>query len=177
MLRDAAVDDKLDDPRELASVVRSNHRPYPGGLFQYAYKAKWAKQLPYWDAFPLVIVLNLYEDGFLGLNLHYLPPKARAKMFDKLMGFAKDKKTGGHGTRRYIAVSYRFLSGLKNVAGFDFMLKRYLYSQFRSRVFRIHPDNWENVVYLPTQDFQKASAEQVWQDARVHLRHSKRGRK
>ena len=52
-------------------LVSQIHR---GGMFLFFYNPKLKDKLPYYDRFPLVIPLERYADGFLGINLHYLPP-------------------------------------------------------------------------------------------------------
>lgn len=153
------------DPK-FAAPVRSNHRPYCGGMFQYVYIAKHKDTLPYWDAFPLVIPIEFYSDGFLGINLHYLPIRLRAKMLDKLMSFEKTIKTGSNGTRRYMELSYGLLKGLKDLPAFQHCLKRYLFTHVKSKVIRIDSSYWDTVAFLPTQQFQKQSEQVVWADAR-----------
>ena len=59
-----------------------------GGMYFFFYDAKTKDKLPYYDIFPLVIPLEKYTDGFLGLNLHYLPIRIRAAFLDKLMDYA-----------------------------------------------------------------------------------------
>ena len=46
-----------------------------GNLYFFHYTPKNSESLPYYDVFPLVLILAKYNDGFLGLNLHYLPIK------------------------------------------------------------------------------------------------------
>ena len=48
-------------------------RPFFGRLNMFIYDPKLKKKLPYYDTFPLVLPLEKYNDGFLGLNFHYLP--------------------------------------------------------------------------------------------------------
>lgn len=153
------------DP-SFAAPVRSNHKPYIGGMFQYVYLAKHRETLPYWDAFPLVIPIEFYPDGFLGINLHYLPIQMRAKMLDKLMSFEKHIKTGSNGTRRYMELSYGLLKGMKDLPAFHHCLKRYLFTQVKSKVIRIDSSYWDTVAFLPTQQFQKQSEKVVWADAK-----------
>ena len=43
-----------------------------GKLNMFMYDPKLKKKLPYYDTFPLVLPIESYSDGFLGLNLHYL---------------------------------------------------------------------------------------------------------
>ncbi len=163
--------------QKIAAPVRQNHKPYVGGMFQYMYDAKWKEELPYWDAFPLVIPIELYSDGFLGLNLHYLPIRMRAKMLDILMGYEKTTKTGSNGRRVYMALSYGLLKGLSTIPAFQHCLKRYLFNHIKSKVIRIESDFWEDVAFLPTQQFQKQSEKVVWADARTAAKSGKRKKK
>ena len=66
--------------------LRSNF--LPGRMYAFAYDPKTKKTLPYYDRFPLVILLNgAPGGGFYGLNLHYLAPKLRAKFLSTLMEY------------------------------------------------------------------------------------------
>lgn len=161
------------DPK-FASPVRSDHKPTIGSMFQYVYIAKHKDKLPYWDAFPLVIPIEFYDDGFLGINLHYLPIQMRAKMLDKLMSYEKTIKTGGNGTRRYMELSYGLLKSLKDIPAFQHCLKRYLFTHVKSKVIRINSSYWETVAFLPTQQFQKQSESVVWADAKKYQKSRKR---
>jgi hypothetical protein len=51
-------------------------------LTLFSYKAKHAKTLPYYDRFPLSMILSQAPDGFIGLNFHYLPYHYRARLLD-----------------------------------------------------------------------------------------------
>ena len=57
-------------------------------LNMFIYSPKFAKTLPYYDTFPLVMPLELAEGGFYGLNFHYLPYALRARLLD---AFGQDK--------------------------------------------------------------------------------------
>ena len=47
----------------------------PGRMYSFLYDPKWKNQLPYYDTFPLIFVVENEKDSFLGLNLHYLAPE------------------------------------------------------------------------------------------------------
>ena len=53
-----------------------------GSMYMFYYDPKHKETLPYYDSFPLAIVIERRPGGFLGLNLHYLPPILRAKFLD-----------------------------------------------------------------------------------------------
>ena len=154
------------DERNVATAVSSRQKMYIGGMYQYVYDAKTKEKLPYWDAFPLIICINVYADGWLGLNLHYLPPILRAKLLDKLMEFSKTIRTGGNGKRTYMHLSYKMLTRLSQVPFFQHCIKRYLASHVQSKIMRVNSSFWEEVAFLPTQQFKKAPDSTVWKDAR-----------
>ena len=54
--------------------------------------AKFKKTLPYYDGFPLIIMLGPAPNGFYGLNLHYLPHSLRAKFLDQLYDTTNNEK-------------------------------------------------------------------------------------
>jgi len=60
------------------------HYVKQGHLYMFEYKAKM-KWLPYYDTNPLVYVLRTEGDSFYGANLHYLSPKKRILVVQKLM--------------------------------------------------------------------------------------------
>ena len=53
----------------------------------FVYGPKHAKKLPYYDTFPLVLPLERYSDGFLGMNFHYLPIPLRMRLLDRMFDF------------------------------------------------------------------------------------------
>lgn len=154
------------DERNVATAVSSRQKMYIGGMYQYVYDAKTKETLPYWDAFPLIVCINVYADGWLGLNLHYLPPILRAKLLDKLMEYSKTIRTGGNGRRTYMHLSYKMLTRLSQVPFFQHCIKRYLASHVQSKIMRVNSSFWEEVAFLPTQQFKKAPDSTVWKDAR-----------
>ena len=66
---------------------KRNNKPFYGKLNMFFYDPKWKKKLPYYDTFPLVLPIERYPDGFLGINLHYLPIPLRIRLLDRLVIF------------------------------------------------------------------------------------------
>ena len=60
-------------PLDLIRDGRRTTKPSAFNLNMFVYDPKYKKTLPYYDTFPLVLPLERYSDGFLGLNFHYLP--------------------------------------------------------------------------------------------------------
>ena len=78
--------------RELGTVSREKvlkddaldkvGRTLAGNMYMYFYDPKFKETLPYYDRFPLTIMLEPAKGGFYGLNLHYLNYKPRALFLD-----------------------------------------------------------------------------------------------
>jgi hypothetical protein len=133
-----------------------------GGLYHFFYDPLTKAELPYYDIFPLVIPLKQDSTGFLGLNLHYLPPKYRAVYMDKLMNFAIMNEDN---EPRRLRVTYDILAAAKNYKEFRPCLKRYLNSQIQSKIMTIQPGEWETALFLPTAIFKGAPASKVYADS------------
>lgn len=157
----------LRSPIKLAKEIskeRSRQKgPFQiGGLYHFFYDPLTKAELPYYDIFPLVIPLKYDGEGFLGLNLHYLPPKYRAVFMDKLMNFAI---TDDNDEPRRLRVTYDILVAAKNYREFRPCLKRYLNSQIQSKIMKIQPGEWETALFLPTAIFKGAPASKVYADS------------
>jgi hypothetical protein len=78
-------DEKKDryDTEELQDVNRLRRFARQGRIFIFEYKAKM-KYLPYYDQFPLAYVLHATPEYFIGANLHYIHPKKRPLIIQKL---------------------------------------------------------------------------------------------
>ena len=63
-----------------------------GSMNMFFYDPKTKETLPFYDRFPLAIIVGPAEKGFYGLNLHYLPPVLRAKLLDSLLDITSNKK-------------------------------------------------------------------------------------
>lgn len=133
-----------------------------GNMYQFVYDAKWKNELPYWDKFPLSIVIEMYPDGFLGLNLHYLPPQVRAVLLDELMQY---KTTKDISEKTRLQLSWRMLADSRKHPMIYPCVKRYLYSHVQSNFLMVNPTEWEHVIFLPIENFQKQTKEYVWKQS------------
>jgi hypothetical protein len=143
-----------------------------GMLYCFFYDPKTKADMPYWDKFPMVLVLEKYNDGFLGLNLHYLPPKYRIAFMSKLMKYAL---LNDEDDIMRMKISYDILQASKRYVEFKPCLKRYLNSQIRSRMLTIKPSEWDVAIQLPLQQFKGAKDVKVWKDSvqewKEHMSH------
>jgi len=147
--------------------VRQVNKFILGGLYCFYYNPKGKMDLPYYDQFPMVLALEKYNDGFLGLNFHYLPIKYRVVFLDKLMNFAM---MGDAGEIMRMRVTYDILTASKRLKLFKPCIKRYLSSHIQSKILTIQPNEWDIAALLPLQQFKGATAPEVWQDSVDELR-------
>ena len=134
-----------------------------GGMYFFVYNPKLKDTLSFYDLFPLVIPIDTYSDGFLGLNLHYLAPVPRAKLLDALSDFTTNNK---YDDKTRIAVSYQMLKNLSNTEAFRPCLKKYLSQHIRSQFLRIDANEWDIAIFLPVESFIGATKQKVFSDSR-----------
>ena len=72
---------------QLIKDGKRNTTPFYGKLDMFFYYPKLKSTLPYYDRFPLVLPMQGYGDGFLGINLHYLPIPLRIRLLDKSLHY------------------------------------------------------------------------------------------
>ena len=134
-----------------------------GDMIMYFYDPKTKETLPYYDKFPLTIIVGPAPGGFYGLNLHYVNPVARARLLNELFKLApKNLKPD----TRLNRLTYDLLNGVKKYKEFEPCFKRYLVSHVKSQMSRVPMTDWETAIYLPIQQFKKKSARSAWADSR-----------
>ena len=138
------------------------NKPILGKMYLFRYDPKHKETLPYYDVNPLVIPIGYYPDGFLGLNIHYLPPKWRLLLLDRLDTYASGKLPN----RKKFRVTYDLLRASSRMKMFEPTLHRYLNSHKRSKMALIPADEWEFVVTLPLARFKKKSNRSVYTASR-----------
>ena len=122
-------------------------RPSIGKMYMFGYDAKHKDTLPYWDKFPLIVCLGVNAKYMLGLNLHYIPPKAREVFLEQLLKFAS---TTTITNKTKLKINW---GRVKGMGGVQHMIKLYLASNVRFGIKEVAPKDWHNVIYLPTQQF------------------------
>ena len=149
-------------PLDLIRDGKRSSRPFFGRLNMFVYGPKHAKKLPYYDTFPLVLPLERYGDGFLGMNFHYLPIPLRMKLLDRMFDFAGGSEENFNENTK-VDVSYDDVKKIKLVKP---TIKRYLAGFTKSQFRRIDADEFVVATLLPVQRFKKSSADAVWSDSR-----------
>ena len=134
-----------------------------GDMVMYVYDPKLKKSLPYYDTFPLTIVVGPAKDGFYGINLHYLPPKVRAIFLDKLNDITNNQKFDK--TTRF-KVTYKLLQSTANYKYFKPCFKHYLTKNVTSNIMKVNAAEWNIAIFLKTASFKGASTGTVWADSK-----------
>lgn len=123
--------------------------PEIGQMYMFVYDAKYKEVLPYFDMYPLVFPIEFYSDGFLGINLHYLPPMARAALLNNLKRLATNNK---YDETTKLNISYEVLRAHAiRFKRFENCVKRYLFSHVRSSFHQVASADWDKAVLLPLQ--------------------------
>src|SRR6056300_1404176 len=81
-----------------------------GNMYMYFYDPKHKETLPYYDRFPLTIMIDGAPGGFYGLNLHYLNYNTRARFLDELMSLAPNNVKD---TTRLVKLRYDLLQSVR----------------------------------------------------------------
>lgn len=162
--RDKAMSTKLGkSPGRImesrGALANAVTKPTPGKMMMYQYDAKHKDTLPYWDQFPVIFPIALYGDGWLGINLHYLPPVHRIRLMDALYETVNNTK---YDESTKLRVSYQILNSASKFTYFKPTIKRYLATHVKSQLIEIPIDEWDYVAFLPIARFVGASQRQVW---------------
>jgi hypothetical protein len=134
-------------------------QPLIGRMFMFLYEPKGKDTLPFYDEFPLILMVGPAENGFYGLNLHYLSPKIRAIFFDRLSSLLNNSKMD-HTTR--FKLSYDMLSSASKLRAFAPCFKHYLYAHVKSTPVEVLPAEWEIALFLPSDSFVGERNTKIW---------------
>lgn len=144
------------------SLIRRK-APLVGRMFMFLYDPKGKDVLPYYDRFPLILMVGPAKDGFYGINLHYLPPRLRALFFDELQSFLNNNKMNE--TTRF-QLTYSKLMSARKLRAFAPCFKHYLYKHVISHTVEIPPTEWEIALFLPTDDFVGKTNRGIWNEVK-----------
>ena len=130
-------------------------RPNFGMMNLFYYRPKGAAKLPYYDVFPLVIPIGRrLNDGFVGINFHYLSVPQRWLLLERLSMFqvpseldAFDTEEGGGD------VMALFWSKIRRKRGVKPIVRRYLTKHIQSRFLKIELSEMLIALAIPMERF------------------------
>lgn len=130
-----------------------------GAMVLFGYNPKTKDALPYYDTFPVVFIVDIYPDGFSGLNLHYLPVKQRAQLMDALMRVAEGPD------ENKLELSYDLLKTVRSLDQYKPCYKRYLNNFTVTNYVPIERNQWNIAMFLPLARFQKVNITRVHKES------------
>jgi len=153
------IKELIDEDFYAPDLIKKPSQALLGAMFFMVYDAKWKNELPFWDAFPLFVLIGKYQDRWLGLNLHYLPYTWRVSVAKQLMTKFSSKKR----------IQYRdVLDALKKskvpTGMLYFCVRQYLFSHIRSDVYMFNRMNYELMIKNLMPRFKKASESTVYKN-------------
>jgi hypothetical protein len=134
----------------------------PGKLYLFAYDPKYKETLPYYDKYPMVFPFKKMSDGFMGLNMHYLPYGIRIKLMDRLLQF---KNNSNMDDTTKLKFSWSLINGVSKFAPAKPCVKHYLNEHLKSPFINISANDWPTAMMLPVERFVGATKEKVWQES------------
>lgn len=167
-------------PQDVLAGAGKTKRLLPGRMYLMRYNPAGKQELPYYDTFPLIFVMEVGEDYFVGLNLHYIPPYYRALFMDTLYSYVVNPDSQGEmmsstlTTRISPRVDFSFMSKRESMRTFKPMWKKYRYDKVIGSFLYIPPVAWDTVMMLPLQRFRKAGINRVYRDSLIRSRIKKR---
>ena len=144
-----------------------------GRMFMFAYQPMLREQLPFYDRFPLIFVIEFRKDGFLGLNMHYMPIRLRLMLFNRLTVLMNNASLNDN-TR--LRLSYQVIKNATKFHAALPLIREYKAKYIRSRVLEVHPRDWEIALFLPTEQFKKRGKQTIWANTRKEIREGPRKR-
>jgi len=133
-----------DNPERLVPGNRISSRTL-GMMMMWFYDPKHKKTLPYYDRLPVGFIVQLAPHGFYAINLHYLNPQDRMRLFAALIDIGGSRI----GEQRRLLLTYRLLKGAARTKLFRPCFKRYLANHVKSRFYIVPPDEWHIFLSLP----------------------------
>ena len=147
---------------------KRDNKPFVGKLNMFFYDPKFKKTLPYYDTFPLVLPLERYSDGFLGINFHYLPIPLRVKLLNTLVEAFTDD------SNEKLDMTWRSIANLRSVRP---IVRRYKARNVKSMFLKLSVEDMLIAVLLPVQQFysgeyrsrKSVSPNEVYRDTRQRI--------
>ena len=179
------VQDLLPRPR-VRQMIREGYRegkvtvrPNFGTMNLFYYRPKTPQRLQYYDIFPLVIPMGRrLNNGFVGINFHYLSVPQRWALLERLQAFQTPSELDAFDAEEGAGdVVSLFWSQIKKVRGVKPIVRRYLTEYMMSRFLRIEISEMLIAASLPVERFyegawgkkKRVDPDKVWSNTRRRM--------
>lgn len=128
-----------------------------GTMHMFQYDPETKSELPYYDRYPLVIIVGKAKGGFRAINLHYLPVQLRIRFLDNLY---KISTLENNFNSEWDDLNRgRIKKFIKPI------IKTYLTPNIKGRIAQVHKNEWDIAAFLPFHKFMKRNEQVVWRDS------------
>ena len=158
------------DRRRLQSEVlamRGYQTPRIVRFYLFNYVPKGVLSLPYFDMFPVILLIDVKKNYFDGLNVHYLPLDIRERFYASLLERVSNRSMGKD---TFIRIDYDMLKAFRKYRAYKPSYKRYDIKHVRGRVINIPASEWQIVMNLPTARWRKKPEEVIHANTRREYR-------
>ena len=135
----------------------------PGNMYMYFYDPKHKETLPYYDRFPLVFPFSPTKNGFIGLNMHYLPYQGRIALFTEL---DKHKSSPYLTEKTKLQLEWNTIVAMSKHKLAEPCVKQYLYSHIKSNIVKVDSYHWVTAMMMPVERFAKQNKMLVWMESK-----------
>ena len=141
--------------REGYKTQKVTVRPNFGMMNLFYYRPKGAEKLPYYDVFPLVIPMGRrLNDGFVGINFHYLSVPQRWLLLERLSMFQMPSELDSFDTEEGAGeVMALFWSKIRRKRGVKPIVRRYLTKNIQSYFLKIELSEMLIALAIPMERF------------------------
>lgn len=169
--------------RQIISSLRGEKKPkvykknasklLRGALYLYRYSnPKYKKVLPYYDARPLVILLEFNATHFLGINCHFIPWTYRVQFVKKVIQRIRYKNRIKYSDIKRAAESVR----MPQVYAY-FAIRKYIRSRIGSDLYKFDFENWRLATMDIQPNFKKAEDTEIYREMNKKVRNLRKQKK
>ena len=161
---DAGVKSKTQNE---AKITRTRFQP--GKIYVFKYDPKYKKELPWFDANPVVLAIEQVNNNDLGINLNLLPVPYKEKLLDELftkMRIKVDKKETDEILKidalkeKPLRITYDGIKAYLEKDGYEFALRQYIPSRKRNQAV-VSYSKWPEIALCDFMDFNKTNVMKV----------------
>ena len=157
---------KITSPGELDNSLQTQIL-LEGQMYMYKYDPIYKNKLEYYDPLPLVTVLSLEKDGFIGLNWHMMEPEMRIMLLEVF-----EKFTRGRELLTHLAVTWDIIKSSKRFRIGVPMVRRYNTKGVTGKFMKIPVDDWRPMMAIESPRFVGTKKEIVHLRNRAKIRNS-----
>ena len=122
------------------------------------------KSNKYYDKYPLVLVTEVYRDGFAGLNLHFLDVRHRNFLYEMLINDLPKLRSGEEWLTRLL-VDYERLNARKQFRFFRPCYRRYSWRGIKRTPVVLPFQIWDQMVVSNTMKIERARPITIYRDS------------